>query len=77
MHSGSECSNDTDGSTQADAAVDVEETKGQGVVTGLTTRSHAGSHRMLILHEDTGVTIWDLRHDSSLAFCCFQHHELT
>ena len=49
--------------TRAVAAVDVEETKGQGTVTGLTTRSHAGRHRMLILHEDTGVTIWDLRHD--------------
>lgn len=44
-----------------DAAVDAEEMKGQGGVTCLTTRSHAGRHRMLVLHQDTGVTIWDLR----------------
>lgn len=43
-------------------AVDVEEMKGQGAVRCLTSRSHAGRHRMLVLHEDTGVTIWDLRY---------------
>ena len=44
-----------------DTAVEAEEMKGQGAVTCLTSRSHAGRHRMLVLHEETGVTIWDLR----------------
>lgn len=43
------------------AAVEVEEMRGQGAVMCLTTRSHADRHRMLVLHEDTGVLIWDLR----------------
>ncbi|KAL0052569.1 hypothetical protein WJX82_004051 [Trebouxia sp. C0006] len=43
--------------------VDAEEMKGQGAVRCLMTRSHADRHRMLVLHEDTGVIIWDLRYE--------------
>ncbi|KAL0036450.1 hypothetical protein WJX77_008242 [Trebouxia sp. C0004] len=43
--------------------VDAEEMKGQGAVRCLMTRSHAGRHRMLVLHEETGVIIWDLRYE--------------
>lgn len=46
---------------KSDAAVEAEEMKGQGAVVCLTTRSHADHHRMLVLHEETGVIIWDLR----------------
>lgn len=42
-------------------AVDADEMKGLGAIRCLTTRSHAGRHRMLVLHEETGVIIWDLR----------------
>ncbi len=42
-------------------AVDAQEMKGQGAVRCLLTRSHADRHRMLVLHEETGVIIWDLR----------------
>ena len=48
------------------SAVDAEEMKGQGAVRSLITRSHADRHRMLVLHEDTGVIIWDLRLMQSL-----------
>jgi hypothetical protein len=46
--------------------VDAEEMKGQGAVRCLMTRSHADRHRMLVLHEETGVIIWDLRLVQSL-----------
>ncbi len=52
--------------TRPSPAVDAEEMKGQGAVRYLMTRSHADRHRMLVLHEETGVIIWDLRLVQSL-----------
>ena len=40
-------------------AVSIEDMKGHGQVTCMTTRSHKGRHRLLVLYEETGLTRTD------------------
>ena len=41
-------------------AVSVEDMKGRGQVTCMTTRSYKDRHRLLVLHEETGLTRTDI-----------------
>ena len=43
-------------------AVTVEDMKGEGEVLFMTSRSYQGRHRLLLLHKESGVVIWDLRY---------------
>lgn len=42
-------------------AVSVEDMKGEGEVLCMTSRSYQERHRLLVLHKESGVVIWDLR----------------
>lgn len=42
-------------------AVSADAMGGQGSVVSLAVHSHMDQHRVLVVHSDSGATVWDLR----------------